>query len=129
MAVPTKSVLLVDDNPIIRRALHRVFDSQEDFDVCGEAENGQEAIEKARQLSPDLIVLDLSMPVMNGLDAARVLRTIVPAIPLILLSSFTDALPYEMAEAAGFSAVISKADSLSVLIDKTRDLLHLPDKH
>jgi len=127
MASLTKSVLLVDDNPIIRRTLHRVFESQADFDVCGEAENGQEAIEKATQLSPDVIVLDLSMPVMNGLDAARVLKKMAPAIPLILFSSFTDALPYEMAEGAGFSAVISKADNVSVLIDKARHLLQMPD--
>jgi len=129
MARLTKSVLLVDDNPIIRRTLHRVFESQADFDVCGEAENGQEAIEKASQLSPDVIVLDLSMPVMNGLDAARVLKQMAPTVPLILFSSFTDALQHEMAETAGFSAVISKADNVSVLIDKTRHLLQMPDRH
>lgn len=129
MARLTKSVLLVDDNPIIRRTLHRVFESQADFDVCGEAENGQEAIEKASQLGPDVIVLDLSMPVMNGLDAAHVLKQMAPTVPLILFSSFTDALQHEMAETAGFSAVISKADNVSVLIDKTRHLLQMPDRH
>jgi YesN/AraC family two-component response regulator len=52
--------------------------------MCGEAENGREAIEKAQQSHPDLIVLDLSMPVMNGLDAARVLKRLMPTLPLIM---------------------------------------------
>ncbi len=63
---------------LIRRALCELFKSEADFDVCGEAENGQEAIEKAQELHPDLIVLDLSMPIMNGIDAARVLKTLMP---------------------------------------------------
>ncbi len=88
-----KSVLIVDDVEIIRRALCQLFTSEADFDVCGEAENGREAIEKAQELRPDLIVLDLSMPVMNGIDAARVLRRLMPAVPLIRQSP-RSALPY-----------------------------------
>ena len=65
-----KSVLVVDDNAFIRQVLCRVFTSEGGFDVCGEAGNGQDAIEKAQALHPDLIVTDLSMPVMNGIDAA-----------------------------------------------------------
>jgi chemotaxis response regulator CheB len=66
-----KSVLVVDDNAFIRQVLCRVFTSEAGFDVCGEAENGRDAIEKAQVLHPDLIVMDLSMPVMNGIDAAH----------------------------------------------------------
>ncbi|MGA7632809.1 MAG: response regulator, partial [Terriglobales bacterium] len=58
-----KTVLVVDDNAVVRRALSRAFASEADFDVCREAENGQDAIEKAPALHPDLIVMDLSMPV------------------------------------------------------------------
>ena len=65
-----RSILLVDDNAFIRRALCEMFKCEEDFDICGEAENGRDAIENAQQSRPDLIVLDLSMPVMNGLEAA-----------------------------------------------------------
>ena len=65
-----KSVLIVDDVEMIRRAVRELFTSEADFDVCGEAANGQEAIERAQEFHPDLIVLDLSMPVMNGIDAA-----------------------------------------------------------
>jgi YesN/AraC family two-component response regulator len=71
-------VLVVDDNAFIRQVLFRVFTSEADFDVCREAENGQDAIEKAQTEQPDLIVMDLSMPVMNGIDAAHVLKTLMP---------------------------------------------------
>ena len=71
-----KSVLVVDDNAFIRQVLCRVLALEAGFDVCGEAENGQDAIEKAQALHPDLIVMDLSMPVMNGIDAARALKDV-----------------------------------------------------
>jgi chemotaxis response regulator CheB len=64
-----KSVLVVDDNAFIRQVLCRVFTSEAGFDICGEAENGRDAIGKAQALHPDLIVMDLSMPVMNGVNA------------------------------------------------------------
>ena len=85
-----KTVLIVDDNEFIRQALCELFQRQADFEVCADAENGREAIEMAEQLLPDLIVLDLSMPVMNGLDAARVLKRIMPAVPMIMYSAFGD---------------------------------------
>jgi chemotaxis response regulator CheB len=68
----------VDDNAVVRTAVRRLFNSHSDFEVCEEAENGREAIEKAERLKPDLIVLDLSMPVMTGLDAALVLKSVLP---------------------------------------------------
>jgi YesN/AraC family two-component response regulator len=65
-------------------------DREEDFDVCGEAENRKEAVEKAKELHPDLILLDLSMPVMNGLDATRILKRMMPAVPVIMFSAYSD---------------------------------------
>ena len=85
-----KSVLIADDNAIFRRVIRHVFTSQEDFAVCGEAENGQEAIEKAQELHPDLIVMDLAMPVMGGIDAARVLGRLMPTVPMVVLSGYSD---------------------------------------
>jgi YesN/AraC family two-component response regulator len=83
--IPHRSrVLIVDDNYSVRQALIEIFKREADFDVCGEAGNGHEAIRVAQLLSPDLIVLDLAMPVMNGLDAARMLRRLMPAVPLIM---------------------------------------------
>jgi chemotaxis response regulator CheB len=96
LAAP-KSVLIVDDNASIRQVLCELFEREVDSEVCGEAENGKEAIEKAQELRPDLIVLDLSMPVMNGFDAARVLKRLMPAVPLIMYSAFGDKLAEDQA--------------------------------
>jgi DNA-binding NarL/FixJ family response regulator len=118
-----KTVLLVDDNAEIRHTLCGLFGSQEDFDVCGEAENGQEAIEKAERLRPDLIVMDLSMPVMNGIEAARVLKRLTPAAPVILFSEYSDVFSEKEARSAGVSALVSKSEHVSVLLGKARSLL------
>ena len=119
-----KLILIVDDTEAIRRTLCRSFNSEADFEVCGEAENGQQAIERAQELHPDLIVLDLSMPVMNGLDAARVLRSLMPTVPVIMFSEYSDVISEEDANSAGLSALVSKAEHISVLVGKARALLY-----
>ncbi len=80
-------VLIADDNYFCRQALVEVFRRERDFDVCGEALNGRDAIRAAQLLRPDLIVMDLVMPAMNGLAAAHVLKRLMPAVPLILYGS------------------------------------------
>ena len=105
-----KAVLIVDDNTLIRQALCEMFTREAGFEVCGEAENGQEAIEKAQQLHPDLIVLDLSMPVMNGIEAARVLRDLMPTVPLIIFSEYSDVFSEKEARSAGVSALVPKSE-------------------
>jgi len=86
-----KTVLLVDDNAAIRRELEHLFLS-DGFAIAGQAGNGQEAIDLARKISPDLIILDLSMPVLNGLDAAPQLKLVAPNSAIILLTMYaTDA--------------------------------------
>ena len=119
-----KLVLVVDDNAVIRHALCQVLTSEQHFDVCGEAENGQEAIEMAQALHPDLIVMDLSMPVMNGIDATRALRKLMPAVPVIMFSEYSDLLSEQEALSAGVSALVSKSDHVSFLIEKARALLY-----
>src|SRR5437879_11389389 len=104
-----KSVLIVDDNPWIRKVLCERFQREAGVAVCGEAENGKEAIEKAQQLRPELIVLDLSMPVMNGLDAARILRRLMPSVPLIMYSAFGDKLIERQARLIGIRELVPKS--------------------
>ena len=117
-----KTVLIVDDNAFIRHALCELFKREADFEVCGEAENGKEAIEKAQELRPDLIVLDLSMPVI--LDAARVLKRLVPAVPLIMYSALGDEYAEQQARSMGISQLVSKSVHASALIHKARRLLY-----
>lgn len=118
------AVLIVDDNAFVRTALYEFFQREPDFEVCGVAENGREAIEEARRLHPDLIVLDLTMPVMNGLDAARILKQIMPAVPLIMYSAFQDGVSEKVLKSLGISEVVSKGERVSVLIEKSRGLMH-----
>ena len=118
-----KLVLVVDDNAVIRHALCEVFTSEAGFDVCGEAENGRDAIEKAQALQPDLIVMDLSMPVMNGIDAAHALKTLMPMVPVIMFSEYSDVFSEQEARSAGVSALVSKSEHVSVLLGKARSLL------
>jgi len=121
--VPGRLVLIVDDNPIVRQALCELFTREGDFNVCGEAENSREAVEKAQLLQPDLIVTDLSIPVMNGLEEARVLKTLMPTVQVIVFTAHSDPLVEKEAVTAGVSAVVSKSQAVTVLIATARTLL------
>jgi DNA-binding NarL/FixJ family response regulator len=105
-------ILIVDDHAVIRRSLRQLFESRSGWEVCGEAVNGRDAIEKARELKPDLIVLDLSMPEMDGLQAARVLKSVMPEVPIILFTNFgQDPFIEREALAVGIRDVVSKANA------------------
>jgi DNA-binding NarL/FixJ family response regulator len=119
----THTILIADDSLVIREALCSLFEREEDFDVCGEAENGREAVEKAQELHPDLILLDLSMPVMNGLDATRVLKRVMPEVPIVMYSAYSDSFTEKEARSAGVSALVSKSEHTSVLLSKARSFL------
>jgi len=115
-------ILLVDDSASVRTLLSRVLQAQSDFEICGEAVNGRDGIEKAQQLKPDLVVLDLSMPVMNGFEAARALQTLMPRVPIVLYTSYGFPTLVQEASAAGVSAVVSKEEPLDALIKKLRHI-------
>ena len=118
-----RSILVVDDNPAIRRAICELFTQHGDFEICGEAENGKEALEKAQLLIPALIVTDISMPVLNGFQLTRLLKQHLPKVPVILFSIHVDALVAKEAASAGASAVVSKGDAAGVLLKTARELL------
>lgn len=105
-----QSVLIVDDNALIRRGLCELFTRERDFEVCAEAGDGKDAIEKAQLFHPDLIVTDLSMPVMNGLEEARTLRKLMPTVPVIVFTAFVSSALEKEAASSRVSAVISKSE-------------------
>ena len=117
------TVLIVDDSEGVRVALRAIFDSTRDFKVIGEAVNGLDAINKAAQLLPELIVLDLSMPIMNGLEAAESLKSAWPKTPIFILTAHGGPEVDKAARAAGVDAVFSKGQDLDVLLNTARKLL------
>ena len=118
-----KRIMVVDDNPAIRKILRNILEFNHDWKVCGEGVDGRDGVEKAKERCPDLIVLDVSMPVMNGLDAARILHQVMPHVPLILCSLHADKLLEIEARQAGVRAVFSKAENMQTLVNKARELL------
>src|SRR3977135_293404 len=84
--VRTRRILLADDSECVRSIIRKSLETQPLLRVCGEAVDGMDAIEKANQLRPDLILLDLAMPRMNGMETASVLRQALPDIPIVLLT-------------------------------------------
>jgi two-component system chemotaxis response regulator CheY len=118
----SKCVLIVDDHAEMRKALRSLFSSN-GFEVCGEAVDGRDAITKAQELSPDLILLDLSMPVMNGLDAARELPKLMPEVPLVMFTNHTGAIMEEEARKAGIRRLLSKNDPYDKLMEQASELL------
>jgi DNA-binding NarL/FixJ family response regulator len=121
--MPTKRIFVVDDNAIVRSYLRRLFESRSDFEILGEADNGREAVEKAEKLKPDLIILDLVMPVMTGLEAAPLLKQLLPDTPIILFTQQEGSEVGLLAQAAGIDAVVSKSQVASELILKAEALL------
>lgn len=118
-----KKLLIVDDSPIIRHSLRTLLEQQGDWEVCGEAENGREGIDKALRLRPDLILLDLSMPIMNGFQAARELHRLLPRVPLLMFTSFGGSEIEHEALASGIAAVKSKSDGIESLRGSIQELL------
>jgi two-component system response regulator NreC len=114
------SILIVDDHEAIRRQLRSLFNPYREFTICGEAVHGVDAIEKAQQLSPDLIILDLAMPEMNGLEAASALKYILPRVPIFLLTVHYSRELELAAVGSGICAVFSKHDDLDALVRRAR---------
>src|SRR5436853_2128179 len=115
-------VLLIDDGDAVRDVI-RTFLEKRGFQVCGEAADGIDAIEKAKALKPDVIILDLAMPRMNGMEAASILSRIMPNVPIILLTIYGDFMGAALTAASGIKAVVSKTDSLDHLTSCVQSLL------
>jgi CheY-like chemotaxis protein len=118
----TKRILVVDDNAPIRGLVREFIESRPGFEICGEATDGVEGIEKSRELKPDLIILDFLMPRMNGLQAAVLLQHFVPNTPIILFTYYKDVIPRDLAHDAGVASVLSKTDQLATLADEVQRL-------
>ena len=117
-----KSILIVDDSETVRQVV-RTFLEGKGFQVCGEAADGSQAIERAMELTPDLILLDVAMPGMNGVEAASVLKGRLPKTSIVLFTMFSDSVGQSLMEALGVNAVVGKPDGMSKLLECVNNLL------
>jgi NarL family two-component system response regulator LiaR len=109
-------ILVVDDHPLVRRAVTSRLKIEPNFDVVAEAENGVDAVHKAHELKPDVVVLDIIMPLLNGLEAARQIRKEHPEAAIVILSSHAGRRFIEEAKEIGARAYVSKSHAAEALV-------------
>lgn len=116
-------ILLVDDNPAVRRYLRAILEQQESWRVCGEARTGAEALQLVLEAPPDLVVLDYQMPDLNGVDVARQISELFPAIPILMVTLHLSKQLADAARQAGVRGACAKQDIGSV-VEAVDMLLH-----
>jgi len=117
-------ILIVDDAAVIRRALRTSIERKTGWKVCGEAENGKMAVDMVRELDPDVVVLDLSMPIMNGLEAARHISALAPRTRMLMFTLHAQPELVRLAQKVGIRQVISKSEGLdSSVVDAIQSAL------
>jgi DNA-binding NarL/FixJ family response regulator len=118
-------ILIADDHAFLRRGLRTVLDASPDCEVCGEAANGQEAVEKAKELGPDVVIMDISMPILNGLEATRQIRDMLPHTEVLIVSMHFSHEVIRAAQQAGARGYLAKSDPDGHLIEA----LHTVHRH
>jgi DNA-binding NarL/FixJ family response regulator len=112
-----KRVLIVDDNVYVRDLVHTFLKDAPEIEICGEAVNGVEAIEKAQQLKADVVLLDLAMPNMNGVEAASILKKTIPGVSVIMFTMYAENIPKSAISSMGVDVVLSKTDGIAHLVE------------
>lgn len=109
-------ILLADDHEAVRRGLRALLETQERWRVCGEAEDGHEAVEKTKALKPDVVILDISMPTLSGFGAARLIKEFCPDTPILVYSMHRSKAFLEEARRIGVGGYISKSEDGPTLL-------------
>jgi DNA-binding NarL/FixJ family response regulator len=116
-------ILIADDHESVRKGVCVILGTRGDIEVCGEASNGREAIAKALELKPDLIILDVTMPLVNGIDAAEVIRKSLPRVPILFLSMHENRQIIAEAKRIGVRGYVRKSDAAETLLSAIDALL------
>jgi DNA-binding NarL/FixJ family response regulator len=114
-------VLVVDDAANLRELLTLLLDTEDDFEVIGTASDGEQALAVAESLMPDIVLLDLAMPVMDGMQALPRIRALLPAAMIVIFSGFEQGSLIDEAMAAGADAYLEKGASVMQLVDLLRE--------
>lgn len=109
-------ILIADDHPFVRNGVRNILESHAGYEVCGEAENGADAVQKVNELNPDVLILDITMPVLNGIDAARQILEKRPTLPIVILSMHESGTQLEAAKKLGIKGYVSKSRAVQDLI-------------
>lgn len=104
-------ILIADDSPQVRQGLRSLLSGHPDWEVCGEAVDGQDALNKTRELSPDVVVLDFAMPIANGVKVAREISRSFPNISVLLCSMYLDSQLASVARRSGILGLVSKSNA------------------
>ena len=120
-----KRILIADDSSIVRHILSMFLETRKNIEVCGEAANGTEAIEKAKLLHPDLVLLDLAMPEMNGAEVASILKKTMPDVKIIMFSMYSENIGRSLTSTIGVDMVLSKPDGMISLMKAVDEVLSL----
>ncbi|HNQ90582.1 MAG TPA: response regulator transcription factor [Verrucomicrobiota bacterium] len=116
------TVLLAEDHMMVREGLRALLEAEGDIEVVGEAETGRHAVELAQRLRPDVVVMDLAMPLLNGLEATRQIRKRVPGARVLILSAHSDDAYVERAQALGAAGYLLKQTSAQILARAVREV-------
>ncbi len=122
----SKTILIADDNHAVRTIIRQAIERDTDFEVCGEAGNGSEAVCKAKELAPDLIILDVRMPCLSGIEVAGVLRYALPRTRVVLLTMYAEDVGPNLVSVFRIDAVLAKAEGLADLGAQVTKLLTDP---
>src|SRR2546430_7511842 len=115
------TVLLADDHTVVRQGLRSLLEAEEDMSVVGEAENGRQAVQMAKRLQPDVVVMDIAMPSLNGLEATRQICRESPKSKVLILSSYSDDEYVQQLTDAGASGYLVKQTAAQDLVTAIRE--------
>jgi DNA-binding NarL/FixJ family response regulator len=118
-----KRVLVADDSATVRGVIRTFLKNDEEIEVCGEAVDGLDAVQQAQRLRPDLILLDLAMPEMNGAEVASILRQKMPHMRIILFTMYSENIGKSLTSAVGVDMVLSKPDGMMRMVESIKSLL------
>ncbi|HEV7511164.1 MAG TPA: response regulator [Candidatus Acidoferrum sp.] len=117
-----KRVLIADDNTSVRDVIRMFLCAHQEIEICGEAVDGLDTVEKAQRLKPDLLLLDLVMPEINGAMVASILKRKMPNLRIILFTMYSENVSKALSSAIGVDAVLSKPDGMSHVVESINSL-------